>query len=101
MAIKALMLTIVVVCTVGCTKPDNPNNSGSNGGGNNGGNNGGGSEHYYTISVSVYPTTASGSIVGAGTYQGGQSCTLQAIANNGPIIMAPKCCLPMKTIHLQ
>ena len=83
MAIKALMLTIVVVCTVGCTKPDNPNNSGSNGGGNNGGNNGGGSEHYYTISVSVYPTTASGSIVGAGTYQGGQSCTLQAIANNG------------------
>ncbi|MBR6931044.1 MAG: hypothetical protein IKH61_12595 [Bacteroidales bacterium] len=84
--ISAIMIVIAVMIAAGCTKLDNPNNSGggsNNSEGNEGGDNGGGSEHYYTISVSVFPTTASGSIVGAGTYQGGQSCTLQAIANNG------------------
>lgn len=84
--ISAIMLIIAVVIATGCTKPDEPNNNGgggdNNGSGNNGGNGGGGSG-YYTISVSVSPTTASGSIIGAGTYQGGQSCTLQAIANYG------------------
>ncbi len=81
-AIKALMLTIVVVCTVGCTKPDDPNNSGSNGGGNNGGNNGGGNEQTYTVSVSADPTNG-GSVNGGGTYYDGQSCTLRAVANSG------------------
>ena len=84
--ISAIILLITVVIATGCTKPDEPNNNGgggdNNGGSNNGSNGGGGSGHY-TISVSVYPTTASGSIIGAGTYQGGQSCTLQAIANYG------------------
>lgn len=40
-AIAAIMLTVAVVCAVGCTKPDDPNNP-NNGGNNGGGGNGGG-----------------------------------------------------------
>ncbi|MBO6024560.1 MAG: hypothetical protein J6P83_06885 [Bacteroidales bacterium] len=79
LAIRALMLTIAFICTVGCTKPDDPNNGGSNGGGSNGGNNGGGNGQTYTISVSASPISG-GDVSGGGTYQQGRSCTVSAIA---------------------
>ena len=48
------MLTVAVVCTVGCTKPEDPNdpnNGGNNGGGGNGGGNGGGSHEYVDLGL--------------------------------------------------
>lgn len=48
------MLTVAVVCTVGCTKPEDPNdpnNGGNNGGGGNGGGNGGVSHEYVDLGL--------------------------------------------------
>lgn len=36
--IAALMLTVAVICSAGCTKPDDPNNQNNGGGGNGSGN---------------------------------------------------------------
>ena len=70
MATRTLMFAIAVICTIGCTKPDDPNN---------GGNGGGGNGQTCTISVSASPISG-GIVSGNGIYQQGQSCTVIASA---------------------
>lgn len=49
---------------------------------NNGGGGGGGNTQFYDISVSANPSNG-GTVTGGGTFQQGNSCTVQATANTG------------------